>query len=147
MCGGASPSVAHAFRCNIPHLVGHTFYPGHWRCRTVAEPSECGLQRCNLAAGATKLMIISRSLSTGSTASNRETSTLLYFISRRRVSRCRALFECRPSRSIESPEPLGNKRGEKSITADPESGPFPEAGWDRDTDAFGQVVDYVSGGG
>lgn len=31
-----------------------------------------------------------------------------------------------------SPEPLGRKRGEKSVTADPESGPFPEAGWNRD---------------
>ena len=38
-------------------------------------------------------------------------------------------------------------RKEKSITADPESGPFPEVGWDRDTEAFGHVVDYVSSGG
>ena len=28
-----------------------------------------------------------------------------------------------------------------------ESGPFPEVGWDRDTEAFGHVMDYVSRGG
>lgn len=44
-------------------------------------------------------------------------------------------------------EPLGKKhkkRRGKSVTVDPESVPFPEAGWDKDTEAFGHVVDYSS---
>ncbi|KAF9646077.1 hypothetical protein BDM02DRAFT_3100458 [Thelephora ganbajun] len=44
-------------------------------------------------------------------------------------------------------EPLGKKhkkRRGKSVTVDPESGPFPEAGWDRDTEAFGHVLDYTT---
>jgi centromere protein C len=43
--------------------------------------------------------------------------------------------------------PLGKKhkkRRGKSITVDPESAPFPEAGWDKDTEAFGHVVDYIT---
>ena len=44
-------------------------------------------------------------------------------------------------------EPLGKKhkkRRGKSVTVDPESGLFPEAGWDKDTEAFGHVVDFVT---
>ena len=44
-------------------------------------------------------------------------------------------------------EPLGKKhkkRRGKSITVDPESNPFPEAGWDKDTEAYGQVMDYAT---
>ena len=42
-------------------------------------------------------------------------------------------------------EPLGKKhkkRRGKSVTVDPESAPFPEAGWDKDTEAVGHVLDY-----
>ena len=42
-------------------------------------------------------------------------------------------------------KPLGKKhkkRRAKSVTVDPEHSPFPEAGWDKDTEAFGQVLDY-----
>lgn len=42
-------------------------------------------------------------------------------------------------------EPLGKKhkkRRGKSVTVDPESGVFPEAGWDAETEALGHVVDY-----
>lgn len=44
-------------------------------------------------------------------------------------------------------EPLGKKhkkRRGKSLTVDPESPPFPEAGWDKDTEAYGQVLDYAT---
>jgi centromere protein C len=44
-------------------------------------------------------------------------------------------------------EPLGKKhkkRRRKSVTVDPESVPFPEAGWDKDTEAFGHVLDYAT---
>lgn len=44
-------------------------------------------------------------------------------------------------------EPLGKKhkkRRGKSVTVDPESAPFPEAGWDKDTEAFGHVLDYTT---
>lgn len=44
-------------------------------------------------------------------------------------------------------EPLGKKhkkRRGKSVTVDPESAPFPEAGWDKDTEAFGNVLDYAT---
>ena len=44
-------------------------------------------------------------------------------------------------------EPLGKKhkkRRGKSVTVDPESLPFPEAGWDKDTEAFGHVLDYAT---
>ena len=44
-------------------------------------------------------------------------------------------------------EPLGKKhkrRRGKSTTVDPESAPFPEAGWDKDTQQFGHVLDYVT---
>jgi len=44
-------------------------------------------------------------------------------------------------------EPLGKKhkkRRGKSVTVDPESAPFPEAGWDKDTEAYGHVVDYAT---
>jgi centromere protein C len=43
--------------------------------------------------------------------------------------------------------PLGKKhkkRRGKSVTVDPESAPFPEAGWDKDTEAFGSVLDYTT---
>jgi centromere protein C len=42
-------------------------------------------------------------------------------------------------------KPLGKKhkkRRAKSVTIDPESAPFPEAGWDKDTEAFGHVLDF-----
>ena len=42
-------------------------------------------------------------------------------------------------------EPLGKKhkkRRGKSVTVDPEFVPFPEDGWDKDTEAFGRVMDY-----
>lgn len=42
-------------------------------------------------------------------------------------------------------EPLGKKhkrRRGKSVTVDPELVPFPEAGWDQDTEAIGHVLDY-----
>ena len=45
-------------------------------------------------------------------------------------------------------EPLGKKhkrRRGKSVTVDPESAQFPEAGWDNDTEAFGRVLDYITG--
>ena len=44
-------------------------------------------------------------------------------------------------------EPLGKKhkkRRGKSVTVDPESVPFPEAGRDKDTEAFGHVIDYFT---
>lgn len=44
-------------------------------------------------------------------------------------------------------EPLGKKhkrRRGKSVTVDPESAPFPEAGWDKDTESFGHVLDYIT---
>lgn len=44
-------------------------------------------------------------------------------------------------------EPLGKKhkkRRGKSVTVDPESVPFPEAGWDKDTEAIGHVLDYTT---
>ena len=44
-------------------------------------------------------------------------------------------------------EPLGKKhkkRRGKSVTVDPESVPFPEAGWDKDTEAYGHVLDYTT---
>jgi len=44
-------------------------------------------------------------------------------------------------------EPLGKKhkkRRGKSVTVDPESVPFPEAGWDKDTESHGHVVDYIT---
>jgi len=44
-------------------------------------------------------------------------------------------------------EPLGKKhkkRRGKSVTVDPESVPFPEAGWDKDTEAYGHVVDFAT---
>ena len=44
-------------------------------------------------------------------------------------------------------EPLGKKhkkRRGKSATVDPESALFPEAGWDKDTEAIGHVLDYPS---
>ena len=44
-------------------------------------------------------------------------------------------------------EPLGKKhkrRRAKSVTVDPEYPPFPEAGWDKDTQQFGHVLDYVT---
>jgi centromere protein C len=44
-------------------------------------------------------------------------------------------------------EPLGKKhkrRRGKSVTLDPESVPFPEAGWDKDTEAIGHVLDYTT---
>ena len=44
-------------------------------------------------------------------------------------------------------EPLGKKhkkRRGKSVTVDPESVPFPEAGWDKDTESHGNVVDYIT---
>jgi len=44
-------------------------------------------------------------------------------------------------------EPLGKKhkkRRGKSVTVDPETAPFPEAGWDKDTEAFGHVVDFAT---
>jgi len=44
-------------------------------------------------------------------------------------------------------EPLGKKhkkRRGKSVTVDPESIPFPEAGWDKDTESFGHVLDYTT---
>ena len=44
-------------------------------------------------------------------------------------------------------EPLGKKhkkRRGKSVTVDQESPPFPEAGWDNDTEAFGHVLDYAT---
>lgn len=45
-------------------------------------------------------------------------------------------------------EPLGKKhkkRRGKSVTVDPDFPPFPELGWDKDTQAFGHVLDYVTG--
>ena len=44
-------------------------------------------------------------------------------------------------------EPLGKKhkkRRGKSVTVDPESVPFPEAGWDKDTEAIGHVLDFAT---
>ena len=44
-------------------------------------------------------------------------------------------------------EPLGKKhkkRRGKSVTVDPESVPFPEVGWDKDTEPYGHVVDYTT---
>ena len=44
-------------------------------------------------------------------------------------------------------EPLGKKhkkRRGKSVTVDPESTSFPEAGWDDDTESHGHVVDYIT---
>ena len=44
-------------------------------------------------------------------------------------------------------EPLGKKhkkRRAKSVTVDPESAQFPEAGWDKDTEPFGHVLDYIT---
>ena len=39
--------------------------------------------------------------------------------------------------------PEAGRRGE-SVTVDPESLPFPEAGWDKDTEAFVHVLDYTT---
>lgn len=42
-------------------------------------------------------------------------------------------------------EPLGKKhkkRRGKSVTVDPESVPFPEAGWDKKTESYGNVIDH-----
>ena len=44
-------------------------------------------------------------------------------------------------------EPLGKKhkkRRGKSVTVDPESVPFPEAGWDEETESHGHVLDYAT---
>ena len=44
-------------------------------------------------------------------------------------------------------EPLGKKhkkRRGKSVTVDPESISFPEAGWDKGTEAIGRVLDYTT---
>ena len=42
-------------------------------------------------------------------------------------------------------EPVEGRRG-KSITSDPGSVSFPEAGWDKDTAAFGHLMDYATKG-
>lgn len=44
-------------------------------------------------------------------------------------------------------EPLRKKRKRrrgKSVTVGPESATFPEAGWDKDTEATGHVLDYIT---
>ena len=103
--------------------------------------------------------------------SGHASSCRISLMSRRRVRRCRALskhgpwhhataqvrvlscrrdnrppsFQSRPSPAFHGnpSNPREETRG-KSITVDPESALFPEAGWNEDTEAFGHVMDYVT---